>query len=500
MKKTLVMRALFFVLFFLGGITLTGGGASAYTSTSLHYEILNDEEKMVYQAYDELLKAFNPMEGSDDFYNATRGKEVDDSINDMINANQVRAMEFPRTDYSKSDLKWICSYATRSYRYDHLKELRLPLTRYAYRFVGNTLYFALVKEEKAVEYDYETMVRNLDEAEQKIIAEIKANPLYREDSPAIKEVLAHNWICANVSYNSEKPPAQSLRRYCNHSAYGALVDHTCVCVGYTQGMIMLMTDLGVPTYYMHSKTHAWNMVKLDDGAYYEVDTTWDRSTRSQKYFNLTTSAMNGNGTVKAHTRTPYGDRYPLAEGTLYTYDYILDMMEGMLQEPKPDTSTPKSQPESTGTDDEDGVYPEMKSYKKGGLVYRIDDDGYAVVIGCKSKSGHIKIPKTVTYDGFDYTVTEIAEKAFSGNKKLKWVDMEKNIKKIGSNAFLNCSKLRYVFILGGKTLKTIGKNAFKGTWKSFINFYITGNKSEYKRVKSLIKKNSGVKEPGFLRQ
>ena len=133
-----------------------------------------------------MLTAFNPMEDADDFYAATKGDVDDDSINDMINANQVRALEFPRTDYSKDDLKWFCSYAARSYRYDHLKELRLPLTKYAYRFVGNTLYFALCKDEGAVEYDYTTMTKELDEAETKIIAEIKANPAYREDSPATK--------------------------------------------------------------------------------------------------------------------------------------------------------------------------------------------------------------------------------------------------------------------------------------------------------------------------
>ena len=74
----------------------------------------------------------------------------------------------------------------------------------------------------------------------------------------------------------------------------------------------------------------------------------------------------------------------------------------------------------------------------------------------------INVPDTVTVDNITYKVTEIANKAFSGNKKVKSVTVGKNVVSIGKEAFKNCTKLKSVNIKS-TTLNKIGANAFSGS-------------------------------------
>ena len=75
----------------------------------------------------------------------------------------------------------------------------------------------------------------------------------------------------------------------------------------------------------------------------------------------------------------------------------------------------------------------------------------------------LKIPDTISVDGTKYKVTEIANNACKGLKKLKTLTIGKNVSKIGKNAFSNCKKLKTITIrTGSLTKKTIGKASFKG--------------------------------------
>ncbi len=94
----------------------------------------------------------------------------------------------------------------------------------------------------------------------------------------------------------------------------------------------------------------------------------------------------------------------------------------------------------------------------------------------------IKIPKSVKIKGKTYQVTAIANKAFSGCKKLKKVIINSPIKKIGKYAFYNCSKLKTIKIYSKKLTKNnVLTEAFKGIAKKAI-FYLPKNKiASYKK-------------------
>lgn len=80
-----------------------------------------------------------------------------------------------------------------------------------------------------------------------------------------------------------------------------------------------------------------------------------------------------------------------------------------------------------------------------------------------TSSTSVKIPDTVTVDGIIYKVTAVADKAFSGNKKIKTVTIGKNVTKIGTKAFANCTALTKLTIPANVT--NIGTQAFTGNKK-----------------------------------
>lgn len=73
-------------------------------------------------------------------------------------------------------------------------------------------------------------------------------------------------------------------------------------------------------------------------------------------------------------------------------------------------------------------------------------------------SGDVVIPETVTYNGTNYTVTKIGDRAFIDCHELTSVSIPESVTTISSNAFYNCNGLRSVTIPNSVT--SIGERAF----------------------------------------
>lgn len=130
---------------------------------------------------------------------------------------------------------------------------------------------------------------------------------------------------------------------------------------------------------------------------------------------------------------------------------------------------------------------------KGSSV-KIDEVEYTAVkkgvevTGGKKLTGTVTIPDSITFAGKQYAVTQIADKAFSGNKKITKITIGKNVKSIGKRAFYNCKKLKQVKIQSTKLTK-IGQKAFYGNAK---NLKVKAPKKKLSKYKGLIEK-SGTK-------
>jgi hypothetical protein len=82
-------------------------------------------------------------------------------------------------------------------------------------------------------------------------------------------------------------------------------------------------------------------------------------------------------------------------------------------------------------------------------------------------------------------LTTIGKGAFQGCTALTKITIPAEVTKIGANAFSGCGKLKN-FTIKAKKLKTVGKNAFKGTPKGATYKCPSGKAKAYEK---LMKKN-----------
>lgn len=72
----------------------------------------------------------------------------------------------------------------------------------------------------------------------------------------------------------------------------------------------------------------------------------------------------------------------------------------------------------------------------------------------------LDIPETVSYNGYNYTVTKIAAEAFMNNNYIKNIILPDTVEEIGEYAFTQCKALKSIRL--SKSLKTISKGMLKG--------------------------------------
>ena len=111
------------------------------------------------------------------------------------------------------------------------------------------------------------------------------------------------YLCDTVSYGGSGNVKQT--------AYGALINHLCVCQGYASAFYRLCLESGIDTRIVtrlvedgSSENHAWNIVKFG-GQYYEVDATWDRGKAHDSY----TYFLKGRTSWEASSHRTIGDEF-----------------------------------------------------------------------------------------------------------------------------------------------------------------------------------------------
>lgn len=98
----------------------------------------------------------------------------------------------------------------------------------------------------------------------------------------------------------------------------------------------------------------------------------------------------------------------------------------------------------------------------GTMLYKVTGTEVELT-GMIEKETNAVIPAYVRYNGKNYKVTKIADKAFYKNTRLKTVTIPSTVTEIGNKAFYGCSKLTKVTI--PKKVKVIGSKAFYGCKK-----------------------------------
>ncbi len=111
-----------------------------------------------------------------------------------------------------------------------------------------------------------------------------------------KERLIHDFVLRNITYDSYSAATTPTLVNCPRAwdAYGAMVNGTAVCEGYSKLFQYLCYQVGINATYVcgtaEGASHAWNTVK-QGGMWYHVDTTWDDCAEDgyplYHWFNLT---------------------------------------------------------------------------------------------------------------------------------------------------------------------------------------------------------------------
>lgn len=105
-----------------------------------------------------------------------------------------------------------------------------------------------------------------------------------------RERFIHDSLLARCTYATDTKSIQ--QNWKPFTIYGALIEGSAVCEGYTKAMQYLLRFVGIESIPVNGTAkeqwHQWNLVKID-GCWYHLDATWNDSTDYifYDYFNIT---------------------------------------------------------------------------------------------------------------------------------------------------------------------------------------------------------------------
>lgn len=145
----------------------------------------------------------------------------------------------------------------------------------------------------------------------------------KDMTPYQKELVINAYIVKTCEYDKAAFEAHDQRdaKYVDsYTPYGVLFNGKAVCDGYAQTASILFTMAGMDNYILRSADHAWNLVKVGD-SFYHLDVTWNDTTNSNEYFNLTDSL------ISKYDKHDWKNKqlYPKAEATALNY-YVVNKL------------------------------------------------------------------------------------------------------------------------------------------------------------------------------
>ena len=127
-----------------------------------------------------------------------------------------------------------------------------------------------------------------------------------------KELAIYDWMVENIGQGSGHTitmPGQNSQAFTPHDVLGS---KSAVCVGYATTFRLLANMAGLDVHIVHNDYHSWDMVKLDDGEWYQLDIYSDVNGAKYRNYNMTDEmARNGHEWD--------GSSLPEAKGTKYSY-------------------------------------------------------------------------------------------------------------------------------------------------------------------------------------
>ena len=149
--------------------------------------------------------------------------------------------------------------------------------------------------------DFAEVQTKLDAVNEKLET-IKINGIsYHEKYKSI-----HDYLANNIVYDS------TIAEPNIYDVYGALITGVCVCEGYAEAFKLLCDREGLPCITVvgtgNGGAHKWNMVQMEDGEWYTLDSTWDDQT-SYIYYSYFL--------IGSDTKAPFFSGSTVADSTIH---------------------------------------------------------------------------------------------------------------------------------------------------------------------------------------
>ena len=110
----------------------------------------------------------------------------------------------------------------------------------------------------------------------------------------LTELYLHDRLTALCTYDDAAAQGGRHDDPNARNAYGALVEGTAICGGYTKAMTLLLQRCGIASTHIISRDgeHVWNLVEIN-GRYYHLDATWNDTDDCgyHLYFNCSTDEL-----------------------------------------------------------------------------------------------------------------------------------------------------------------------------------------------------------------
>lgn len=298
--------------------------------------------------------------------------------------------------------------------------------------------FSLLHFTTAVQEDQLTLV--VDD----ILAQLDLN----DKSDYQKICAIYDYLCTHVKYGG----SENLK----YTAYSALINNIAYCQGYSTAFYRLCLSAGVDARIITSSkmVHAWNIAALD-GAYYELDSTWDAARAPYRYFLkgsdywLVNHKNDGGSTIgDQYNSVDFAASYPLPNNNYGEYTVSFDTAGG---------STVAKQIVIKGNKVIKPADPVKDGYWFVGWYtdseFKALFDFDTEILADTSLYARWAVPDFV----LPSALTEISEEAFSGGAFSFAVLPEKAVT-IGPLAFAECRKLLFIYI--PSSVKDIDSTAF----------------------------------------
>ncbi len=116
----------------------------------------------------------------------------------------------------------------------------------------------------------------------------------------------HDYLANNIVYDNTISEPNIF------DAYGALVTGVCVCEGYAEAFKLLCDREGIPCITVigtgNGGAHKWNMVQMEDGEWYLLDSTWDDQSSNIYYSYFL---------IGSNTKAPFFSNSTVADSTIH---------------------------------------------------------------------------------------------------------------------------------------------------------------------------------------